>query len=176
MKVAAIIYGMGEADRVDAILTALAVQFRAEGLALAGAVQHNTAQACSPCSDMVLEDLSTGRLMDISTPLEQSRGGCRLDATALEDVAGVVAAGLERPVDLVMINRFGKQEMVGNGLRGLIETAVARDIPLITALNGVHRAAWDAFAAGTADILPPDAEAIEDWCRSVLPARAFAET
>lgn len=174
MKVAAVIYGMGEADRVDAMLSTLAARLREEGLLLAGAVQHNRAQGCSPCSDMIIEDLATGRLMEISTPVEQSRGGCRLDATALEDVAGIVASGLERPVDLVMINRFGKQEMIGNGFRSLIEHAVARDIPVLTALNGVHRAAWETFAAGTADTLPPDPVAIEHWCRSTLLTKAEA--
>jgi hypothetical protein len=176
MKVAAVIYGMGEADRVDAILSALATQLRREGVQLAGAVQHNRTQSCSPCSDMIIEDLATGQLLEISTPVEQSRGGCRLDATALEDVAGIVANGLERPVELVMINRFGKQEMIGNGFRGLIESAVARDIPVLTALNGVHRAAWDAFAAGIADTLPPDATAIEHWCRKVLVPLPVAST
>jgi nucleoside-triphosphatase THEP1 len=176
MKIAAVIYGIGEADHVDAMLTALAARLRMEGVALAGAVQHNREQACSPCSDMILEDLATGQLMEISTPFDQSSGGCRLDATALEDVAGVVANGLDRPVDLVLINRFGKQEMIGNGFRDLIENSVARDIPVLTALNNVHRAAWDTFAAGTADVLPPDADAIEHWCRNVLPAKVPADT
>jgi hypothetical protein len=89
-------------------------------------------------------------------------------------VAGIVANGLERPVELVIINRFGKQEMIGNGFRGLIESAVSRDIPVLTALNGVHRAAWDTFAAGISDTLPPDATAIEHWCRAALPAKTHA--
>lgn len=171
MKIAAVIYEIGQADYVDAMLTALAVRLRSEGIALAGAVQHNREQACSPCSDMILEDVATGQLMEISIPLNKSSGGCRLNATALEDVAGIVANGLERPVDLVVINRFGKQEMSGNGFRDLIETAVARDIPVLTALNSVHRTAWDTFAAGTADMLPPDANAIEHWCRAFLPTK-----
>lgn len=176
MKVAAVIYGMGEADSVDAMLSALAATLRKDGVVLAGTAQHNHAQSCSPCSDMIIEDLATGNLMEISTPVEQSRGGCRLDATALEDVAGIVANGLERSVDLVIINRFGKQEMLGNGFRGIIESAVARDIPVLTALNGVHRAAWDAFAAGTADTLPPDLNAIERWCQEVLVPLRVAST
>ncbi len=69
MKVAAVIYGMGEADGVDAMLTALASRLRREGVRLAGTVQHNRAQPCSPCSDMIIEDLSTGpHDGDINTP------------------------------------------------------------------------------------------------------------
>jgi nucleoside-triphosphatase THEP1 len=175
MKVAAVIYDMGEAARVDEMLAALAQRLRSDGYALAGAVQHNTDEAGRPCSDMRIEDLSTGRLMDISNP-KTTGTGCRLDATALEDVAGIVAGGLDGVVDLVILNRFGKQEIAGNGFRAMMESAVAREIPLLTVLNGVHRPAWDGFASGMAASLPPNAAAIERWCRSVLPAKASAGT
>lgn len=176
MAVAAIIYGMGESDRVDAMLCDLASLLRRDGVRLAGAVQHNTGQVASPCSDMTIEDLATGRRLEISAPLTVAGSGCRLDASALEDVAGVVAAGLDGDVDLVLINRFGKQEMIGQGFRALIESAVAREIPLLTALNGVHRAAWESFAAGIAEELPPDLAVVERWCRSVVPAKVPAGT
>ncbi len=169
MNVAAVIYGMGEAAHVDQMLAALSQQLRRDGYSLAGAVQHNTDEAGRPCSDMRIEDLATGRLMDISNP-QRTGTGCRLDATALEDVAGIIAGGLERAVDLVILNRFGKQEISGNGFRAMMEHAVAREIPLLTVLNGVHRPAWDDFAAGMSTTLPPDPTAIEHWCRSVLPS------
>jgi nucleoside-triphosphatase THEP1 len=181
MKLAAIVYGMGQADGVDALLSALAAQLRGEGFRLAGAVQHNTPQPQSPCSDMIIEDLATGRRIDISAPLATAGGGCRLDATALEDVAGLVAGSLEArtpPVDLVVVNRFGKQEMAGHGFRGVIEQTVAREIPLLIALNSVHRPQWDAFTGGHGAVLTPSAAAIEQWCRSVIrhdaPSRAQA--
>jgi nucleoside-triphosphatase THEP1 len=157
---------MGEAQRVDEIVANVAQRLRRDGYALAGAVQHNTDETGRPCSDMRIEDLATGRLMDITNP--QRGTGCRLDATALEDVAGIIAGGLEREVHLVILNRFGKQEISGNGFRAMMENAVAREIPLLTVLNGVHRPAWDSFASGLADTLPPDSHAIEHWCRSVL--------
>jgi nucleoside-triphosphatase THEP1 len=175
MKVAAVIYDMGEAARVDEILAAIAKRLRIDGYALAGAVQHNTDEAGRPCADMRIEDLSSGRMMDISNP-KTTGTGCRLDATALEDVAGIVAGGLEGAVDLVILNRFGKQEIGGNGFRAMMENAVAREIPLLTVLNGVHRPAWDGFASGMAETLPADAGAIERWCRSVLPDKATAGT
>jgi nucleoside-triphosphatase THEP1 len=165
---------MGEAERVDRELSLLAARLRQDGYTLAGAVQHNKAEAGSPCSAMLLEDLATGKRMEISTPLARAGGGCRLDATALEDATGIISGALDHPVDLVIVNRFGKQEIAGNGFRGMMESAAARGIPLLTALNGVHRPAWDAFAAGQADILPPDAEAIERWCRASLPVKSSA--
>ncbi len=170
MKVAAVLYDMGEAARVDTMLAALSQRLRRDGYALAGAVQHNTDDAGRPCSEMRIEDLSTGRLMDISNP-KTTGSGCRLDATALEDVAGIIAGGLDRSVDLVILNRFGKQEISGNGFRAMMESAVAREIPLLTVLNGVHRPAWEGFASGMAETLPPDATVIECWCRSVLPTK-----
>ena len=173
MKVAAVIYGMGEAAAVDDMLATLARQLRNDGFALAGAVQHNTDEAGRPCSDMRIEDLATGRIMDISNP-QRTGTGCRLDATALEDVVGIVAVGLERAVDLVILNRFGKQEIAGNGFRAMMEEAVAREIPLLTVLNGAHQAAWGDFAAEMAETLSPDASAIERWCRAALTQKAAA--
>lgn len=175
MKVAAVIYGMGEAARIDELLAGLSRKLRDEGFSLAGTVQHNMDEAGRPCSDMHIEDLATGRLLNITNPLRIG-DGCRLDATALEDVAGIVAEGLERPVDLVILNRFGKQEIAGNGFRAMMEGAVAREIPLLTVLNGVHRNAWDDFAAGMAETLPPDATAIEHWCRATLNEKSAAGT
>jgi hypothetical protein len=58
----------------------------------------------------------------------------------------------------------------------MMEGAVAREIPLLTVLNGVHRNAWDDFAAGMAETLPPDATAIEHWCRATLNEKSAAGT
>jgi nucleoside-triphosphatase THEP1 len=168
MRVAAIIYTKDESNGIDPMLSQLAARLREEGYALAGTVQHNTLDAANRCASMLLEDLATGRMMDVSNPNRPASGGCRLDSTALEDVAGVVASGLERPVDLVVINRFGKQEILGNGLRAAMEKAVASEIPLLTAVNSTHRADWETFAAGLADALPPDRDAVERWCRLAL--------
>ena len=176
MNLAAIIYDMGQAGTVDTMLCTLANRLRDEGYRLAGSIQHNTAVPGSPCSDMIIEDLASRQRIDVSTPLAMAGGGCRLEPAALEDAAGLVAASLESGVDLVMINRFGKQEMAGNGFRAVIETAVAREIPLLIALNGVHGALWNEFHAGHAETLPANPAAIETWCRAVLPAHVPVST
>jgi nucleoside-triphosphatase THEP1 len=168
MKLAGIVYGMGQANAVDAMLCVLAARLRSEGYRLAGAIQHNTAAPDRPCSDMTIEDLASAQRIDVSTHLERAGGGCRLEPSALEDAAGLVAASLESEVDLVIINRFGKQEMAGSGFRGVIEAAVARDIPLLIALNGVHGQMWEEFHGGLAVTLAPEPQAVEAWCRSVL--------
>lgn len=168
MKIAAVIYDMGEAYAVDALLASLATRLKDDGHRLAGAVQHNTLAPQSPCSEMVIEDLATGQRNNVSLSLGDAGGGCRLNAALLEDVVGIVAAGLDGPVELVVINRFGKQEIAGQGFRAMIEATVARDIPLLIALNSVYRDAWQDFAAGHGTLLAPTEDAIETWCRSVL--------
>jgi len=69
MRVAAVVYVMGEAERVDRELSGLADRLRQAGYTLAGAVQHNKAETSSPCSDMVLEDLATGQRLDCRTSM-----------------------------------------------------------------------------------------------------------
>jgi nucleoside-triphosphatase THEP1 len=158
------------------MLSEISATLRAQGYALAGTVQTNTEGPGGRCENMLIEDLSTGRLIDVSNPVHPERGGCRLNSTALEDVAGIIAVGLERNVDLVIINRFGKQEISGDGFRAVMEDAVAREIPLLTAVNAANRPAWDAFAAELSETLPADPLAIEQWCRSVLKAPAPSNT
>lgn len=168
MKLAAVVYDPGEAKAIDALFCGIAEALKAEGYRLAGAVQRNESRSGNACAHMVLEDIASGRAFDISVPGEKKSAACSLDPAALEDVAGHVAATLDGAVDLVLINRFGKQEVLGHGLRAVIETAIAAELPVLVALCNAHRESFDAFAGGDAEVLTPDARTLLDWCRNAL--------
>jgi len=59
---------------------------------------------------------------------------------------------------------------MGNGFRSVIETAVAREIPVLLTLNADHLVMWESFTGGFGVILAPDLAAIDLWCRTVLTA------
>ena len=122
MKIAAIGYVHGQGDAVDALLCEVAAALKAEGVKLAGAVQWNVERVGRSRCDMLLEDLATGRRIDASD-INRASTGCRLDAWALEDAAGLVASSIMPGVGLVIMNRFGKQEVAGQGFRAAIEAA-----------------------------------------------------
>lgn len=173
IKVAAIQYEAQRGDEIDAMLRACAETLKGEGYRLAGAVQINAERVGFSRCDMLIEDLASGKKTD-TTDQTRAERGCRLDATALEDAAGLAQQSITEATDLVIINRFGKQEALGQGFRSAMEAAAMHDVPLLTSFSPSNRAAFEAFSSGTAAILPADGDAIMAWCRSVLKARTAA--
>jgi len=170
MKLAAIGYDAGQGDGVDAMLRALAHDLMAQGYKLAGAVQWNEVRQGQQHDAMILEDLATGNRLDVSGHLGAGANGCRLDSYALETVAGIVANTIDRDVDLVILNRFGKQEVSRAGFRPIIEAAVANELPVLTGLNNAFRPFWESFTSGEGVYLAPRREDIQAWAARTLTA------
>lgn len=147
----------------DRLLETVAAGLRRDGLRLAGAVQVNVERPGAARCDMELHVLTGADTITISQDLGHGSRGCRLDPDGLERAAGLVAAGLEDGADLLIVNKFGKQECDGRGFRPLIGEAMARDIPVLTAVAASNRTAFLAFAQGLAEELPADADALLTW-------------
>lgn len=62
--------------------------------------------------------------------------------------------------DLVILNKFGKQEAEGRGFREALAGAVAEGIPVLVGLNALNKAAFETFAAGLPTECPPTLEAL----------------
>ncbi|MEQ1719279.1 MAG: DUF2478 domain-containing protein [Hyphomicrobium sp.] len=171
MKLAAISYQAGEGGAIDAILREVAADLRQQGFKIAGAVQWNEpakeAGSGDTRCDMVLEDLATGQRFDVSAGQSPDPHACRLNSHALEHVAGLVASSIGPGIDLVILNRFGKQEAARAGFRAIIEAAVANDLPVLTGLNRAHSALWKDFTGDAAADITPSAEAIRAWWSGV---------
>jgi hypothetical protein len=60
--------------------------------------------------------------------------GCRLDLGQLLNAGAQVASAIDQGADLVIVNRFGRQEREGKGLTYLIERALSADIPVVIAV------------------------------------------
>jgi hypothetical protein len=78
-----------------------------------------------------------------------------------------VADAIDAGADLVVINRFGKQERDGKGLAYLIERALSGDIPVVIAVPSHRRAEWIAFAEGMSVELPCNRESLDAWWAAV---------
>ncbi len=165
MKIAAIGYVHGQGDAVDLLMCDVARAMSAGGVKLAGAVQWNVERVGRSRCDMTLEDLATGQRIDASD-INRAATACRLDPWALEDAAGLVASSIGPGVGLVILNRFGKQEVAGQGFRSAIEAAIANDLPVLLSVNANYREAFDAFCGGEAVVLPADIDAVTAWCRA----------
>ncbi|WP_353475621.1 DUF2478 domain-containing protein (plasmid) [Salipiger sp. H15] len=151
---------------VDVLMREVAERLRAEGVPLAGAVQHNVETGPASKCHMDLQVLSGADVVRISQDLGALSRGCRLDPQGLERVVGLVSAGLQKGAALLLVNKFGKQELGGRGFRPVIGEAISSGVPVLVAVNEGNLDAFLAFAEDLAEALPTDVDAVTDWCRA----------
>ena len=123
---------------------------------------HEIEQSCD-CSDIVLTALHGGMRRKITQNLGRESQGCRLDTSALAEVAGWLAADLRDPPDLLVLNRFGKTEAEGGGLRPVLEQAVALGVPVLVPVNRKQLAFWRDYAGDLAVELACGPGPVGDW-------------
>jgi hypothetical protein len=164
----------GETDR---LLGAVVAQLRTEGVRVVGALRAYEFTGANPHCNSDLWLVPDGPVIRITQDLGTGSTACRMDAGALEDAVGLATARMaDEGADLVVLNKFGLSESEGRGFRSLMAGALARGVPVLTGLTDTHRPAFERFAAGMETILPPDAAAILDWCRTVAgPGAAIAD-
>ncbi len=152
--------GRGQTDR---LLAETVARLEARGLALAGTVQCNLERPGRDLCDMDLRLLPGGPQVRISIDLGAEARGCRLDAGALEQAVLWVSRHLDG-AELLVVNKFGKQEAIGKGMAPVIAEALDRGLPVLVGVNGLNLPPFLDFAGGLAQALPADAAAVADWC------------
>jgi len=117
---------------------------------------------------VILEDLATGH----RTALFENRGaaarGCRLDQSALAEATARVEGSLEKVPQLLVLNKFGKVECEGGGLRDLIASAIDRGIPVVIGVPERNLDAWRTFAGEFAVELLDRRGGVLRWLEGLL--------
>jgi hypothetical protein len=157
---------------IDACIAETVARLQARGLRLAGTVRAAPAgPAAHPC-DMDLRVLPDGPLHRISQALGAGSRGCRLDPQSIETLSLEVAARLPGS-DLLVVNKFGRQECQGRGLRPAIVQAVDLGIPVLVGVNRLNLPDFLAFTAGCAQEVGADPGAILGWLEAQRRAAAM---
>lgn len=167
IRLGVLVYAPGH--NVDAQLVRLAARLKARGHRLVGLVQHDRGECGAPDFAMNLEDLATGALLPLALPQPPQPQVCRLDPAGLAAGAAALAAALAEPADLVLVNKFGRQEAMGRGLRDELAAAILSGRPVLTSVREDFLPAWTAFAGSDWTRLSPDLATLEEWCATVLP-------
>ena len=152
--------GRGAADE---LLRKLAERLRAEGLPLAGAVQVNEDRGPAYKCHMDLHILSGDDVVRISQDLGSLSRGCRLDPAGLERAVGLVGAALDGGARLLIVNKFGKQELDGRGFCPVIGEALAAGVPVLTAVNAGNLEGFEAWSGGMGERLDATSGALNAW-------------
>lgn len=156
----------GETDR---LISEAAEQMKTRGAILAGVVK--VLEPSNPNShdcDMDLRVLPNGPEIRITQSLGEGALGCRLDPGGIAEAVATVEHSDTGVADLFILNKFGPQEAEGRGFCGAIGTALEQGIPVLVGVGSNCREAFEAFADGLAENLPPDAEAIHSWCQTAM--------
>ena len=153
----------------DLLLRDLAETLGAAGLRLAGAVQINTDLGADCACDMDLRILGDdGPSVRISQSLGSGSSGCRLDGGALEMAVARVQKALDAGAELVILNKFAKQEAFGRGFRDVIAAALDKGVPVLTYVPQDYLSAFQDFAGEIAETVSHEAAAA--WCQSATAA------
>ncbi|WP_293859250.1 DUF2478 domain-containing protein [uncultured Alsobacter sp.] len=151
----AIVYGDGA--RADALLHAVAAALAREGRVVTGLLPHAVQRPGRSRCDMVLEDPRSGERIRISEDRGEMARGCRLDLGELLRAGELVRRALDDRPDLVIVNKFGKSEAEGGGLRDVLAEIAAAEIPLLIAVPRRNLDAWRRFTGGDAVEIDLDA-------------------
>jgi hypothetical protein len=142
--IVAIVYDEGE--RIAPLMDRVVTLLWAQDCRLAGLRQREERQPGQSRCDMILEELASG----VTTAISEDRGvgarGCRLDVDALLKAMARAREALDAGPDLLLVNKFGKTESEGGGLRPLIVAAIEREVPVLVAVPGGNIDGWRAFA------------------------------
>jgi hypothetical protein len=163
MRLAAIRYEAG--FPIDEFLGRVADRLRAEHIRLGGALQENAPGGETHCAAMSLVDLATRKRFRISQDLGTLAEGCRLDAQGIAEFVALFDRASQDNVELLTLNRFGKAEAEGGGLRPVFARAMEAGIPVLTAVRAPYTEAWAQFHGHLASDLPADIDAVLAWCR-----------
>lgn len=120
-------------DDVDRLLADFAQDIAQQGVRIGGIVQRH-ARCANGTHVMLAIDVATGQEISISQPLGSGAMSCNLDTNGLAEAAAVVSQALRKKIDLLVINKFAKQEAAGRGLRAEFVDAITQGVPVLTAV------------------------------------------
>lgn len=162
LRPAAVAHGLG-ALPVDALLEDFAAEVARRGFSVGGVVQRNVGDIDECDHTMLLVDVATGAIYDITQRLGAGSDACRVNPAEVAAAGSSVRDALTRNVDLIVVNKFAGLEAGGEGLSDELLAAMAAGIPVLTAVSGRFLNEWRAFTGGMADLLSPDPAALWRW-------------
>jgi nucleoside-triphosphatase THEP1 len=155
----AIVYSDGLA--ADRFISDLGYRIRDAGIAVAGIVQYNKFIRDRTRCDMEVEELASGIVLRLSEDRGKEARGCRLDRGALSEAGVLISASLKR--ELVILNKFGKLEAEGRGLRDTLADAVQLGVPIVVGVPYRNIEQWRVFTGGLAEECPLGSSRLHEW-------------
>lgn len=129
----------------DDVLLGFADDLKRQGVRPAGLVQHGHRRAGALLSATMVHNEATVPLFVDATAHSE---GPRLDPLRLSSAARELIGVIDRGADLLIVNRFGRQEREGRGLSPLIQYALDADVPVVIAVPTFRFPDWIRLVEG----------------------------
>lgn len=165
-QIGVVVYGDGLF--ADALIAQSASRLIASGYRLGGVVQSNAHRPGRRRCDMFVTDLLGGGEIKISLDRGNQARGCRLDPDAFSRIDAWIERAVRERVDLLVVNKFGREEAHGRGLRPAIAEALIAEIPLLIGVSTRNLCDFLTFVGDSTTRLKLDIEAIMAWCRNAI--------
>lgn len=171
----AVVYTDGIA--ADRFLADLGYRLRDMGVRVAGLVQHNQYVRDRAKCDMDIEELASGDIFRISEYRGNGARGCRLSRSALSSALGLLKKALCEEPTILILNKFGKVEAEGGGVRDTIAEATELGISVVVGVPARNLDQWRNFTGDFADECELDPVRVETWlmARNIIKASASNE-
>jgi hypothetical protein len=164
-KIIAVVRGASNVE-IQAIFRSLADKWLPDAR-LAGLVAENHGLADRHCQAGYLRNVTTGARFSILHDLGPGVAMCHLDGVGAVAAATAVESDITAGCDLVLLNKFGKLEIAGDGLVSAFRAAITAGVPLLTSVSPAHDEAWRRFVDQEFAVLPADPAAIDLWRQAV---------
>lgn len=153
---------------VDLLMEHVARALNRQGYHVAGFIQYAEEIEGRCCGAVDVEDIQTGERFQIMQALGAHAKGCRLDPAAIAQVSVRAITALEKRPDILILNRFGKGESEGKGMRSAFEEAALAGIPILTSVKETYLPSWQEFAGDLSVSLEQDEDKILAWCMRAI--------
>lgn len=140
---------------------------------LAGYLQREAKKGEGCCSTLFMENIANGDRTIFTQSLGAESTGCRLDPFALAELSKNLVSEIDDNTEMLILNRFGKGESEGQGLRIAIEKAIELNIPVLMAVRNDYITAWREFSGEFGIEIEPTKDAVLRWCGNVLGPERF---
>ncbi|MDF2368448.1 DUF2478 domain-containing protein [Sneathiella sp.] len=160
---AAVVYSAQTPNK--AALSSFAAQMGQQGYSVGGIIQDilYDERGVKIGADAVA--LDNGDRFPIVRPSKEdiAAGSCGLDQSVLTESSIILRRAIAARVDLLVVEKFGEREQLGEGLADDIMAAMSEGIPVLVAVPASAVEKWKKFTGGLGDMLPSEITVLQSW-------------
>ncbi len=160
VAVAAAVYIPKQADK--SALLEFVTRLKGDQVSVAGILQESRLDPGAGTRTIESVDISTGHRIPIKQPMANDME-CGLDVANLVETSAILREAVRARPDLVVIEKFGDQEQMGEGLLDEIMQIIVEGIPLLIAVPEPALGIWRRQCGGLGATLPYTEDAMREW-------------